>query len=394
MTNLEKDFLILTKNCIIDENVKISSSLKDLEQLALSHICVPFIYRGALNAGVDVPETWKQHMTVSAFRNLQNLQVQSMILKTLNDADIPCSVIKGSTVSVNYKEPMLRTLGDVDILVNVSDYERAIDVLCGDDYEDESCEDHQFHYKYTIQGVAVEIHKYVTEYSNDEYGQRIKAFMDDALENVILKQIDEFLFPSLTNEYQAATLLLHTQRHFFENRLPIRMLCDWAMFASSINREEWEGIVYPFISEMGLSALCDALCATCNSYLGTDIVYDFKNEIDKKTVDILIEEFLNCGVIKDNDSWSENMASNFSQKRSNSKGGKIVSLFKILNDLARHDFKLANKSAIFLPFCWVAIMVRYLHKRITGKRSKFSFTAFNSTAERKGLLIDKLNLKD
>ena len=153
MTTLEKDFLILIKNCLYGKKENIESNLYELEHLALTHICVPFVYRGALNAEVLISDEWKKYVMVSSFRNQKNLQVQSEILQKLKDADIPCAVIKGSTVSVNYPEPMIRTLGDIDILVNILDYEKTIELLCGDEYEDESSEDHQFHYKYTTQGV-------------------------------------------------------------------------------------------------------------------------------------------------------------------------------------------------------------------------------------------------
>ena len=393
MTILEKDFLTLIKNCLYGKKENIESKLDELENLALTHICVPFVYRGALNAGISVGDEWKKYVTVSAFRNQKNLQVQAEILRKLKGADIPCAIIKGSTVSVNYPEPMIRTLGDIDILVNVSDYEKTIELLCGNEYEDESSEDHQFHYKYTTQGVAVEIHKSVTEYSNDEYGKKIKNFMNNALDDIIIKQIDEFSFPSLTDKYQAATLLLHTQRHFYENRLPIRMLSDWAMFVESVPKEDWDNIVYPFVSEMELNSLCDGLCAICAEYLGTDCAEKIKGNINKETKRVMIEEFLNCGVIKDEDAWSRSVASDYSQKRKLSKG-KVVPFVMILNDIAKHEFKLAQKSVVFLPVCWAIIGFRYILRRISGKRSRVSFKAFNETAERKELLIKRLNLKD
>lgn len=393
MTILEKDFLILIKNCLCDEKENIVSELAELEHLALTHICVPFVYRGALNAEILISDEWKKYVTVSAFRNQKNLQIQSEILGKLKEADIPCAVIKGSTVSVNYPEPMIRTLGDIDILVNVTDYEKTIELLCGNEYENESSEGHQFHYKYTTQGVAVEIHKYVTEYSDDKYGEKIKNFMDDALGDVTIKQIDEFSFPSLSDKYQAATLLLHTQRHFYENRLPIRMLCDWAMFVESVSEEDWDDVVYPFISEMELDSLCDGMCAICAEYLGTDCVEKIKGNIDEETKRVMIEEFLNCGVIKDENAWSKSIASGYSKKRKLSKG-KVIPFVMILNDIARHEFKLAQKSVVFLPFCWTVIGFRYIFRRISGKRSRVSFKAFNETTTRKELLIEKLNLKD
>ena len=393
MKKIEKDFLLLLRNYLHNEYQKVDCHIEDIEILAMTHICIPFVYMGAKNAGLDIPEAWKNYMTVSALRNQQNMQVQTAIIKTLKDAGIPCAVIKGTTVSANYNEPMARTLGDIDILVHVSDYDRTVEILCGDKHENESSEEHQFHYKYTVQGIAVEIHKYVTEYTDDAYGAVTAAFMDKALENIVTKRIDEFEFPSLTNEYQAATLLLHTQRHFFENRLPMRMLCDWAMFVDSVPAEEWEDVVYPFISKMGLGVLSDALTATCIKHLGIKCYDKIKSSVSNKMVECFILEFLNGGVIKDEDSWSQSMGSAYSQNRAKSKG-KLTPIIMILNQIARHDFKIAQKSVAFLPFCWILIAIRYLFRRLTGKRDKISFSAFNETAERKEYILKELKLSN
>lgn len=393
MTKLEKDFLTVIKNGLHGTEESITSGVDELEQLALTHVCVPFVYRGALNVGSSVSEKWKKFMTVSFFRNQKNLQIQSIVLDSLKNAGIPCAIIKGSTVSVNYPEPMLRTLGDIDILVKPDDYEKAIGILCSNDRKTEFVKEHKFHYEYTFQGVSIEVHKYVTEYTSPEYGKIIEEAMNSALDNLQIKQIDEFEFPSLNNKFMAATLLLHKQRHFFENRLPIRMLCDWTMFIKSVDEREWNDIVYPFIEKMGLAYFCDAVTEVCNRYLGADCSNKVKHTIKNETIENIIAEFLNDGVIKNEKSISQNIASNYSQNTAKSKG-KVAPFFMILNNIARNEFSLARKSKIFLPLFWIYIPIRYLFRMLTGKRSKISFKTFNETTQRKSNIINDLKLKD
>lgn len=387
------DFLTIINNGLNNTDTAVNCKIEDLEFEAKTHICIPFVYKGAKNASLEIPQAWNNHMIVSTMRNQQNLQIQDMVLRKLSEADIKCAVLKGSSVSICYNEPMLRTLGDVDILVNPSDYDKAIEVLCGDEYADESYEGHTFHYKYTLHGIPIEIHKQVTEYTSAEYGQIIETKMSGALDRVIHKSIDEFEFPCLSNEYQAATLLLHTQRHFFENRLPIKMLCDWAMFIRTVSVEEWKSKVLPFIREIGLLEFCDAMVATANEYLSAECEDKVTKKVSKKMTEFIMLEFLNNGVIADENSLSQNIASSCSQKI-DEKSGRILSLFMLINDIARNEFRLARTSSVFLPLFWIYIPLRYLARFISGERTGISLSAFNETVERKGYIIKELKLKD
>ena len=393
MNKVFVDFLKLLNNGLYNYNQTVECKLEDVEFEAKNHICIPFIYKGAKNSNLAIPQEWTDYMVVSTMRNQHNLQIQQMVLNQLYDANIKCAILKGCSVSVCYNEPILRTLGDIDILVSHSDYEKAINVLCGDKYEDESCEGHAFHYKYTLHGVPIEIHKQVSEYTSKEYGNIIEQKMSKALDNVLKKQIDEFEFPALSNEYQAATLLLHTQRHFFENRLPVKMLCDWAMFVRSVSQEEWNSAVIPFVREIGLEDFCNALIDTVNLYLNAECKSKMTKKIPKEISDAIIMEFLNNGVISDKNSLSNEIATRCSQKKDNG-SNKLFSLLLYMNDIAKKEFRLARVSRLFLPLFWLYIPMRYVIRVVLGKRTGLSLNAFNETIERKGFIIKELNLKD
>ncbi len=393
MNNAQKCFLKLLNNGIHNKSDCVDCNLEELEKLAKTHICIPYIYIGAKNAGLMLPDSWKNYITLNSVRNQLNLQVQSNIIKELKENNIPCAVIKGSTVAVNYNEPLARTLGDVDILVSVDDYDRALEILCGDKYKDESSKDHKFHYRYTTQGITVEIHKYVAEYSSEKYGKIILDAMDKALDSVVLKRIDEFEFPSLSNEYQAATLLLHTQRHFYENLLPMRMLCDWAMFVKSVDFSEWNEKVYPFIQKLGLNSLCDVLTAVCNKYLELGCDEKVKSIVDDRAVEYMISEFLDGGISKDEKEISQTIGSSYSQYKTTA-GGSIKPLLLLLNRIARNEYSLARLSPVFLPLFWIYIPVRFIFRTIIGTRKSISFNSFSETSKRKEYLIKKLKLKE
>ena len=390
MDILQKTFFGLLKNALYSKNECFEYAQKDgLLEMAKTHKCIPFIYIGAKNAGFELPDDFKNHMTINAVRNQLYMKIQTHIINALKNAGITCAVLKGSSVSVNYPEPMARTMGDIDILVNEEDYDKAISIFCVDDIDDS----HAFHSSFVLNGITIEIHKYVTEYTSEKYGDFIKNVMSDALKNTLIKRIDEFEFPVLEEKFQAATLLLHKQRHFFENLLPIRMLCDWAMFIGSVDAKKWEEEIYPFVSKMGLGEFCDVMVSVCNKYLGSNCLDKVIGSVDEKLVDSIIIEFIHGGVEKEVDSLSRNIGSRISQNRINSKG-IIRPLIMFLNEIARTEFSIAKKSDIFLPLCWIYIFFRYVARVFLGKRSMFKINTFTETADRKEYIIKRLNLKD
>lgn len=385
----EKNFLTLLNNGFFNQTTSVDFVDDVMFEMAKTHKCVPFIYMGAKNVGIELAGEWKKFMTINAIRNQLYMQIQDDVLRTLKDAEIPCVILKGSSVSVNYPEPMARPMGDIDILVKEEFYSDAIKRFGYDESEN----DHDFHYGFNLNGITIEIHKYVSEYSSEKYGEYIKKTMDKALDCVVTKNIDEFEFPALSDEYQAASLLLHMQRHFFENLLPLRMLCDWVMFVKSVDTTTWKDKVYPFISKMGLASFCDALVFLCDKYFSSDFSEKIFVLPDEKVADDIILEFFNGGINKKDDAISRGVAAKYSENRTKSKG-KIMPLIMFLNKTAIDEFVLAKKSKIFLPIFWFYIPFRYLVRIMIGKRSAFKFEAFHDTAERKEYIIKKLNLKD
>ena len=392
MTNAELFFLQLLK-CGTWNNKEntYTGSLDEIEQMAVNHLCVPLVYQGALNIGLSGNEKWKMSVLKMILHNEKNLRVQHNAIQKLRNANIPCAILKGSSVAILYATPSLRPLGDIDILVRECDYEKAI-ALFDDGTNQETAPDHKFHCKLIVDGMSVEIHKYVTEYTSDSYGKKIARFMKDALDCVETKEYEGVSFPALQPKYQAATLLLHTQRHFLENRLTMRMLCDWAVFIESVSREAWEKEIKSYLKEFGLHKLSDVLTSVCNRYLGTnceDVVF---SKVEDSICDDVICEFLSNGVIADGGKISRNFGNIYAQHKEKTKS-KLSAFVSSINEIARNNFSLA-RYRVFLPLFWIYIPARYLVRCMMGKREKLSIGAFNITAERRKRIYKQLNLQD
>jgi hypothetical protein len=101
-----------------------------LSRLAGHHGLVPIVHRALRSSKAVVPEEWQRRFKLehfaSALRNRLARDCVDQIGAAFHDARIPVIVMKGVALSCTlYDEPALRSLSDIDLLVDEGDVERA-----------------------------------------------------------------------------------------------------------------------------------------------------------------------------------------------------------------------------------------------------------------------------
>ena len=214
---------------------------------------------------------------------------------------------------------------------------------------------HKFHYQLKVDNITVEIHRSVAHFSENEL--KAKEYMNNAMHSCDTKVVDCFEIPVLTEAFQAPSLLLHTKTHYFENKLTLRMLCEWAMFVDKISDELWNEKIYPILNSIGLSKWADSLNSACMYYLNMQ----FKNKIhtvfEKKTIEKLANEFI-----------SDTLNEDIDKQKSNPVKNAII----LINDIAERDFSLVGKKKYLAPLFWPFILIRYLYRLKIGLRKKIN----------------------
>lgn len=331
-----------------------SENKEELKTLARVNMCVPFFLSVASRFNVSDDEL-KQGLMFLVGHNYKNLSVQSIMLKKLKENGIKCVVLKGSSVSCNYPEPMLRTHGDIDILVNEADYEKSIDVLTGSKDRDKSALLHGFHYEFHYEGILVEIHKAVSDFDRDE--ENVKEYLKGALSEIGEKSIEEFTFPVLEESYQAVTLLQHTKRHYFESELALKLLLDWAMYIDKIDSVEWNEKIYPTLKELGLSDWADSFSEVCKRYLLINCSDKIHKSFDDDVIEDLAEQFIA-------DRTSKGSNENLTKKE------KLKSAIEKVTSVTEKKFEIVKKHKILLPPLWIYVVLRYFYITGRGMRRK------------------------
>lgn len=275
LSNSEYVVLSLIQSAIWDS--PISDSMHDvlwneILEISVKHAIAPLVWAGirrnahALNVPDDISSTFRT-MTISSVLSGEHiLAAQQGILAVFSAKRIPAVVHKGAAIARLYPQPNIRPMGDIDILVKASDYERAARVLEAVGYR-RSDEEHFYHIVLFGQGVTVEIHNAVARTPNGKAGEHLSSMMSTAVENAIMVDMNGYSFPALPAQYQAIALLMHMQKHMVSSGIGLKQLCDWMMFATTINRNGWCGILED-LSSIGLLRYAMIMTKVCVMHLG------------------------------------------------------------------------------------------------------------------------------
>jgi len=386
LNHTQKQLIVLLKNAIFGKSEFIPDcDFPSIEKLAVAHSCVSVAYQGAVFCKLNTPQTWKNVSYITLINNYKNLHVQKKVLDIYKKHNIDCAVIKGITASVNYAVPMCRALGDIDILVRESDYEKAVSLLG----QKTDTRENKFHTAFMYEGVSVEIHKGVDNYKLSSGGKAVFQKMSTALDEISLIDFDGFTIPCLQSEYTAIMYLNHMKRHFSDNELSVRMFCDWVGFISSISNEEWTNKIYPSLIETGLNLFADAINLAACKYMNLDLFSKIKNNFDDSIIDNLMEEFVFDGTKSGDEFLDGNIANAY--VKSGCEESLIKRTANLLNDISNREFKL-SKYKILLPFLWVYIMIRYFIRAANGKRKFISYKKISETIDRRRNIKKELGL--
>lgn len=389
MTDEQKTFLSILM-CSLSSTHAVCGNVyhinEAIENLAYTHQCIPLLYQGCVNSNTSCPDFWKKKAMYCPINNARKLIVQKKVCDIFSKAEIPFAVFKGSAVAILYPNPDIRDLGDIDLIVSESDYERAILRFKDEITEEEAW--HKFHFGIKVDGVDVEIHKHITYKTDDEAGKVLVEVMDGALDEIIWCKYDSFEFPMLKNKYHALALLHHKLRHFHKNNFVMRNLCDWAYFVKSVEQKEWDEEVYPLIQKVSLDKFADAFTLCADKYLGFENCSKIGNDIDEDVVDNLMGVLISCGLSKDKNNFSANIGSIYSKYIMDH--NKCVSFIKTINDISKKKYKFASKPYL-LPLAWACMLSSHIFSK-KGKGKKLNIKKVNKLAEKRSKLYIDLNI--
>ena len=319
------------------------------------------------NISSDVYRLWSNRAVKYLVKNTQVENHQKELLKLLDGAGYRYVILKGLSSARYYNSPDLRTLGDVDFLINPVQNDEITKFLCTNGYKSEM-EDHECHTVFRKKHAHLEMHREISGIPHGETGEKVRGFVSDLLDTC--RTDSDFNIPQ--KHHHGLILLLHTQHHLVGEGIGIRHLCDWAAFVNSTQDETfWQEKLLPFLRETGLLTFARALTKTCA--IAFKIQCPDWADADEKLCQELLEDVIsggNFGTKEKSRSLSGALISNRGKDGVAKK--KWSRLYTVFKENVQTKHPVTKKHPILYPFYAVYKAARFFVLRVFGKRPSFN----------------------
>ncbi len=189
------------------------------------HQMTALAYEGAVLCGVDQKLPAMQDLFHMYCRMLQISERQMAhfhsICRAFDEAEIDYMPLKGCRMKALYRKPELRTMGDVDILIRVSQYDKIRQIMEKLGFQEFGESDHELIWE--APGLQVELHKrLVPSYNKDYYTYYGEGWQ--------LAKVKDGTCYAMTREDQMVYLLTHFAKHFRDGGIGCRHVVDLWVF--------------------------------------------------------------------------------------------------------------------------------------------------------------------
>lgn len=289
------------------------------------------------------------------------------ICNIMKKAGVPCIILKGFGSAIYYPDPLMRSMGDVDFLVDTDDFELASKALIENGYE-ATGKNHDVHDVFLGKVCRCEMHFQPSGIPKGKAGVKVRKYLRDIFEKArtVQTELGEITVPSVF--HHGLIILLHMCHHLTGDGLGLRHLCDWAVYLSTVGEDEFLRMFENVLKDIGLWEFAKTMTFISCEYLGLPGM-DWARDTDKKLADYILIDIIIGG--------------NFGQKSADrshesllisSKNEKDVSMlrqfFISANSIVYNNWKITQKLKFLLPLGWIFFGGRYVIRSILGKRPR------------------------
>lgn len=153
---------------------------------------------------------------------------------------ITAILFKGQGVAQNYRFPLHRNCGDIDLYIGESNFEKLNSLL-----RKEATNEFEENYKHTSitwHNVTIENHRILTELSAPKGNKKLQSEISKWYNNKdfrtrMVGEVEVILAPL---PFDTAYVLVHAVQHFLNEGVGLRQVCDWACMLTTQKKRTWE----------------------------------------------------------------------------------------------------------------------------------------------------------
>ena len=317
------------------------------------------------------------------------LKEQQRILDLLEARQIPYAVLKGTSVAYLYPHPELRTIGDIDILVDEENLDEACKALQADGFAPSyTAEKHLCLQK---GAVWVEMHRMVSVFPESEKGRFTRRYMTDALRHTQEGEICGVRFPMLSGAYQIIALLAHMEQHLATSGIGLRQVCDWAVTVHAL-RNCFDGETLALLERCGLLRFAKIMTRLCERHLGLPSC-QWTADAPDTLVDAMLSDVLEGGNFQAQHAKRPlaDVLTDAYDVAGKGRNSLLRNYIRYLKKYLRQSYPWA-KSRLWIPVFGVFLPARWGVRVLLGKRKKINLMHAAGMAREREKLLREMKL--
>ena len=342
----------------------------------------------------SVNEELRRRIENSARANFtNNVRVthdHTLVHTMLGQAQIPYVILKGCASASYYEKPVLRGLGDVDFLVSPDEIGHAGEVLESSGFEKWE-EEHVCHIVYRKGKIHLEMHFEPSGIPSGEAGEKVRSYLSDTIETAIPYHTNagDMMIPDAF--HHGLIILIHTSHHMTGEGIGLRHLCDWAVFAHSV---DVPGILKDCLQDIGMWRFAQLLTQLSVRYLGMPKQEWAMEDVDDELLKAMMDDILGGGNFGHKDKERSNQAYLISSRGKHGVGDRsmLAQLVTSMNEAVLVHMPLTKKYRILLPLGWIIVGGRQVWLIMSGKRKKMNLNKMVTGARERKRIYEQFGL--
>ena len=318
------------------------------------------------------------------------LEEQNQLVQLLYKEGFRFAIMKGLTNAAFYPKPEMRTIGDVDFLVDTDEFEQVYLLLLKNGYElkGEMIKE-KHHVTFMKDGVEFEMHKRPagTKRHFSKENQDLINYFREGLSCTQLVEVDGYSFPMLEPVRNGLMLLLHIAGHM-QSGIGIRHLLDWAVYVSHfVDNLFWEKKLRRICQKYHVDKLAIVLTRISQVYFGIGHEITWCMSADMDVCDSLLSYMVEQG------NFGQKAGDDDSAVRFLTDSQGPVRLLQRIDKSSKYSMPIVLRYPVLRPIGWCFQILRYLYKGIKRRDFIIRFEKDLEISRRRSKLFDELNIQ-
>lgn len=310
-------------------------------------------------------------------KNMHIIYEHTELHELLTANRIPYVILKGSASASYYPNPILRTMGDVDFLVNPDDFSRAQELLESIGFVPEN-DYGAIHQAFRREGSVWELHRSVNGIPEGETGNLLRSYLADIMDTAAERRTEYGSIRVPDSFHHGLILLLHTASHLTGEGIGLRHLCDWAVFVNSMDDAAFSALFQEKLRACGLWQFARVLTQLSTRFLGLP-EKAWAGSCSDALLAALMEDIFTGGNFGQKDADRSGQIKYISNRGEGTVDGKNT-VFQLWNTI--------GKKAASEQISRLAVIRHYLALVASGKRKADSLRTLSAAAQRKRIYAE------